>query len=575
MSDQTGKFSAVLDPAGNAQHDSPFSIQWHPAEDSQVEIRSDSLSIQRGHGARMVAYFRLDPRFASLPSSHYTVDLEYVDTGRGSWFLEHVALEADSQGRYPWRQSQKVSLQNDGRIKQSKLVFDGARMTGHANGADFRIVVVDPEVDAFELVSLVITTHSVAEALSKNNILPSQHYPIKLPVIDDPEVSVIIPVFNQLEYTLACLRAVSEFTHADFELVVVNDGSTDDTASRLSEIEGLRLINHPSNQGFAKACNTGARHARGTCLVFLNNDTAPQPGWLGALLACRKRNHKAGVIGSRLIFPQTNEIQSAGVEFGQYRLPVDQYQYYSPSDPCVSVDREVDAVCGASMLVDKSLFESIGGFDESYLNGLEDVDLCLQLQRLGYGNFLCASSDVLHYKSASEGRFGVEKDRANTTLFHAKWNDYLTRRESDDSQALISSTDLPMAINSMHPNLESQTGEQRAGSVVCQRGVHSSGHCVYGPYLQIGEAFAAQVMFHIKLSNLQAECVDLVSIDVYDSVGDQVLAERVVRQDELVDCNDDYTLYFSAQQGQILEFRVFWHGTCDAEFIKLVFNVCD
>ncbi len=106
-----------------------------------------------------------------------------------------------------------------------------------------------------------------------------------------PSASIVIPVYNGFAHTLNCLRALAAHPPAaSFEVIVVDDGSSDETTTALPQIAGVRYRVRSENGGFIAACNDGAAQARGDYLVFLNNDTVPQPGWLDALLAHLRRS---------------------------------------------------------------------------------------------------------------------------------------------------------------------------------------------------------------------------------------------------------------------------------------------
>src|SRR3954452_8762740 len=127
---------------------------------------------------------------------------------------------------------------------------------------------------------------------------------ICFPQHEEVEVSIIIPVFNQLEYTHACLaslQAVEEQTR--FEVIIVDDCSTDSTADALPQIGGINYFRNERNSGFVASCNRGAEKARGKYLVFLNNDTIVKSGWLTALLDTFKEERRAGIVGSKLLYP--------------------------------------------------------------------------------------------------------------------------------------------------------------------------------------------------------------------------------------------------------------------------------
>src|SRR5204862_3771750 len=135
---------------------------------------------------------------------------------------------------------------------------------------------------------------------------------ICFPQHEEVEVSIFIAVFNQLEYTRACLgslQAVDEQAH--FEVIIVDDGSIDSPANALPQIGGINYLRNERNSGFVASCNRGAEKARGKYLVLLNNDTSVKPGWLTALLDTFKEELRAGIVGSKLLYPD-GRLQEAG-----------------------------------------------------------------------------------------------------------------------------------------------------------------------------------------------------------------------------------------------------------------------
>src|SRR5690606_1062823 len=127
---------------------------------------------------------------------------------------------------------------------------------------------------------------------------------------------IVIPVYNQFAHTLACLRAIAAHPpQVACEVVVVDDGSTDETAGSLAQVHGLRYLRRSGNGGFVAACNDGARAANGEFLVFLNNDTVPQPGWLDALVGTFETHPAAGLVGAQLLYPDGRLQEAGGIVF--------------------------------------------------------------------------------------------------------------------------------------------------------------------------------------------------------------------------------------------------------------------
>jgi len=237
--------------------------------------------------------------------------------------------------------------------------------------------------------------------------------------------SVIVPVHGQARLTGRCLDLLLADLPGDCEAIVVDDASPDTTAELLRGYgERIRVVALADNVGFARACNAGAAVAAGECLVFLNNDTEPQPGWLAALLAYARRHPRAGVVGAKLVFP-TGVVQHAGVVFGQDGYPHNLYAGLPAASPEVNVSRRLQAVTGACMLVRRDAFEALAGFDAGYENSLEDVDLCLRAGAAGGEVHYCHEALVVHLESASRGR--RDRFERSVELYRRRWRDSVRR----------------------------------------------------------------------------------------------------------------------------------------------------
>ena len=128
--------------------------------------------------------------------------------------------------------------------------------------------------------------------------------PIEFLVHEQPEISIVIPVFNQCRYTLACLASLQEHQGKErFEVIVVDDCSTDATAETVTRMPGVVYLRNETNSGFIASCNHGAEAAGGKYLVFLNNDTIVTPGWLTALIDTFSQEPRTGIVGSKLVYP--------------------------------------------------------------------------------------------------------------------------------------------------------------------------------------------------------------------------------------------------------------------------------
>lgn len=238
---------------------------------------------------------------------------------------------------------------------------------------------------------------------------------------EPPACSVIIPVHDNCGLTRQCLETILDAPpKCAHEIIVVDDASTDDTRAMLSAFgDAVQVVPLPTNLGFAGACNRGASGARGESLVFLNNDTVPRSGWLDALCASAKAHPRAGAIGSKLLYPD-GTVQHAGIFIGLDRNPWNLYVGFPGDHPAVDRERQLQCVTGACCLVPRGAFAAVGGFDESFRNGYEDVDLCLRLGEGGFEIHYCAASVLVHLEGAS-GAARLEATSDNQRLYRGRW----------------------------------------------------------------------------------------------------------------------------------------------------------
>lgn len=239
-----------------------------------------------------------------------------------------------------------------------------------------------------------------------------------------PRASIVIPVYNQAFLTRVCLASLCLADLGDAQVVVVDNGSTDETPAMLAEwcVEGRSgrrcVLRSEVNLGFGQGCNRGASESSGDFIVFLNNDTFVLRDWLTALLRPFD-DPTVKVTGSRLLYPN-GRIQHAGVAFnrlGPHHIFVGQ----PGESPLVLEQRDYQVVTGASLAIGREEFERLGGFDASYENSFEDVDLCLKVRRDGGRVVYVPDSVAYHWESMTEGRVGPQ-DRRNHQLLMDRWS---------------------------------------------------------------------------------------------------------------------------------------------------------
>ena len=265
---------------------------------------------------------------------------------------------------------------------------------------------------------------------------------LEIKTASQPVVSIIIPVYGQCDYTLRCLASIADYPPAaPFEVIIVDDCSTDDSIEVLRRVQNIRLIGNSENKGFIRVCNIGASAAFGRYLYFLNNDTVVTLGWLDELVRTFHEFPGTGLVGSKLLYPD-GSLQEAGCIIWRDGSACNFGRRHDASLPVYNYAREVDYCSGASIMVPKTLFDELGGFDEHYLPAYcEDADLALKIRDRGYRVIYQPLSTVFHFEGITSGtdmNRGVKAHQVENIkkLFH-RWQqrlkDYQVKGEDVDA----------------------------------------------------------------------------------------------------------------------------------------------
>jgi O-antigen biosynthesis protein len=252
-----------------------------------------------------------------------------------------------------------------------------------------------------------------------------------------PEISIIIPARDMIEFTFNCLRSVSEAAPSawSYEVLVVDDGSTDRTPEVLARIEGLRTIRNETSRGFSQSCNRAAGEARGDYLVFLNNDALVRPGWLDWLRRTFEDYPEAGLAGSKFLFPE-GLLQEAGGLIWRDGTASHYGRMDDPRRPEYGYLRETDYCSGASLMVPRDLFSRVGGFEPLYQPAYyEDADLAFKVRAAGRKVFYQPNSEVVHFEGISHAadiRGGLKGlQDTNRRRFADKWRTALANHAEE------------------------------------------------------------------------------------------------------------------------------------------------
>jgi len=233
-------------------------------------------------------------------------------------------------------------------------------------------------------------------------------------------LSVIVPVYknnNLVEYCLAFLR---QHLPQDAELILVDDASGPDTVALLKNFSGARVIEHKRNRGNTVAYNSGAAAARGDILVFVDSDVFVPAGALEEFTRLLSTKNQLGAVGSLLLYPYDYTIQHAGVAFDAWVLS-HLFVGRTPDEIPLAPVEDRQAVTAAFFACRQEVFTQVGGFNETYRDGLEDIEFCLRCRELGYRNVLTSRFPALHLESATRGAHKHLRRTFNYSIFFSRW----------------------------------------------------------------------------------------------------------------------------------------------------------
>lgn len=219
-----------------------------------------------------------------------------------------------------------------------------------------------------------------------------------------PLVTVIIPNWNGARFLPACLDSLRRQTHPSFEVIIVDNASTDSSVELIErEYPEVRLVKLPSNRGLTGGANAGIQVARGEIIALLNNDTEADPQWLMELHRGLEADPEAGMAASKmLLFDQRDIIHSAGDFYRVDGVPGNR-GVWERDEGQFDETRRVFGACGGAAAYRRAMLEEIGLFDEDFFMYCEDVDLAWRAQLAGYACAFAPRAIVYHRLSATGG----------------------------------------------------------------------------------------------------------------------------------------------------------------------------
>jgi GT2 family glycosyltransferase/glycosyltransferase involved in cell wall biosynthesis len=366
-----------------------------------------------------------------------------------------------------------------------------------------------------------------------------------------PDATIVIPIWGQLNYTLNCLDSL--FSHRSkysAEIIIIDDVSPDVSGDFLPLIEGIRYHRQQVNGGFIQSCTTGAEMARGRYIIMLNNDTRVVDGWLDELLDTFATFPNAGAAGSKLFYPD-GVLQEAGGIIWRDGSAWNFGRNDDPNRPQYSYARRVDYVSGCALAVPMELWRSLGGFDQLFRPAYcEDADLCLRITAIGREMWLQPQSRVVHYEGKTSGtdvRVGAKAYQViNQKRLFMRWRERLTNhRLSGDSPVLERERHVrkrALIVDATNP-----TPKQDAGSVTTTLTLGLFRDIGYKPHFVPQDNFLFQPTYTTDLQRLGIECayapyeVDFETyMQRYGMLFDVILVYRVTVLEKIIDALQQY-----------------------------------
>jgi O-antigen biosynthesis protein len=300
-------------------------------------------------------------------------------------------------------------------------------------------LVVEPGSAAMPLDGAARRTRICDSAATVTNITRRHGQVLGLATSNEPLVSIIIPVHGAIDELLACLRSIAAYPlRAPFEVIVANDASIPAEFEPVREVGGLVIVDNDHNEGFLATCNRAAGYARGDLIWLLNSDTELAPEAGDALVQTFQDFPNAGVVGSKLVYGD-GTLQEAG---GIVWRDASAWNYGRGGDPGHSeydYARAVDYVSGASLMIDRTLWEQLDGFDSAFSPAYyEDTDLCMRAALLGREVIYQSGSVVVHHEGKSYGtdvsQTGKHYQVVNHETFFRKWSSVLAPRRANGQE---------------------------------------------------------------------------------------------------------------------------------------------
>jgi len=387
---------------------SEFDPDWLLRVADHVESHSKQVAMYCDHDRCLLPNCYDEPQFKPDFNLDYLLSWDYI--GAASWFSQQAIMSVGGFEPFPGCEAYDLLL---------RLVDQyGAQAVGHTP----RMLL---HVPRFETTHLSRASRRVAIESHLRRVeckaevqegVAEDTYHIAYALETTPLVSIIIPNRDKLEFLQPCIESLLAKTlYRDFEILVVDNQSQDpDVLEYYRTLEEavpdrVRVLHYDAPFNFSAQCNLGAKEARGEYLLLLNNDTeVVQPEWLERMLAHGLRE-EVGVVGAKLVFPETGLVQHAGIVLGsgpEYLSVAGHYGVGQKMDEPgymkrLQCDMAMSAVTGACLLVRSSVYQQVSGFNEDLSVLYNDIDFCLRVSQAGHQIIWTPHALLVHHHGQS------------------------------------------------------------------------------------------------------------------------------------------------------------------------------
>ena len=416
----TGEFIAFLEPHDELAPDALYEIV------SELNRRHDLDLLYSDHDEMGVDGVRVNPVFKPDWSPDLLLSMNYVahlTVFRKSTIRDIGGFRTGFEGNEGYDLLLRLT-EHSTRIKHiEKILYHARKSSASLFPADAGLCAKSG-------------CKAIEEALTRRGadgsvmMMDGGRYRVRYAIRGNPLISMIIPTRDKVEFLQACLSSIeSKSTYRRYEVVIVDNQSVKpETRHYLSTLaKDHQVLHYAQPFNYAAINNAAAAHALGSHLLFLNNDVQViEAEWLEALLEHAQRS-EVGVVGAKLLFPD-NRIQHAGVIVGMRGIASHAFKHLPAESPgycgLAQVIRNTSAVTGACMMVRRTVFEELGGFDERLQFAFNDIDFCLRARERGYLVVYTPYAVLSHYEGATRGILHL---RADEQHMRRRWGKLIDR----------------------------------------------------------------------------------------------------------------------------------------------------